>query len=196
MDARRLTLAVACLAVIAAIAISTLSFMERGEGGGSGEAAIGGEFTLTDHAGRRVRASDFRGRHVLLYFGYTHCTDICPAELQSMSLALDALGEQAARVKPVFITVDPERDTVEVLDAYRRHFHPDFAALTGSPAEISAAAKAYGVYFAKGEDDGEGNYPMDHSSIVFLLGPDGRYVRHFSANTPPETMAAAIREAL
>ena len=161
-----------------------------------GAAAIGGAFRLTDHAGRTVTADDFAGRHMLVYFGYTFCPDVCPTELQSMSVALDSLGDDASRVRPVFITIDPARDTVPVLAEYRRHFHPDLVALTGGEEQITAAAKAYRVYFAKGEDDGDGGYLMDHSSIVFLMGPDGEYIRHFSANTPPEAMAEGIRAVL
>ncbi len=193
MDARRISLVVALLAVVVATTISAYSFIARDE---NGVAAIGGDFQLTDHTGREVRTRDFAGRHMLVYFGYTFCPDICPTELQSMSLALDALGDEAAAVRPVFITIDPDRDTVPVLDTYRRHFHPDLVALTGPTERINAAAKAYRVYFAKGVDDGTGDYLMEHSSIVFLMGPDGRYIRHFGANTPPEVMAAGIREVL
>ena len=191
MDARRITLAIACLAVVTAAAISGYSFVARNSGG---EVAIGGDFRLTDHTGARVAAADFAGRHMLVYFGYTSCTDVCPSDLQHISLALDALGAEAREVRPVFITIDPTRDTVAVLDAYRRNFHPDLVALTGTAAEIGAVAKAYRVYYAKTADGAD--YLMDHSAMVFLMGPDGRYVRHFTANTPPEIMAAGIRKAL
>src|SRR5690606_6537516 len=122
-------------------------------------------------------------------FGYTWCPDVCPTELQNMSAALDLLGDDAKEVVPIFITVDPERDTPEVMADYRSYFHPSLVALTGAPAQIAAAAKAYRIYYAKAEGDKPGEYLMDHSSFVYLMDRKGGYLTHFAPATAPETMA-------
>lgn len=158
--------------------------------------SIGGPFELVDQHGQEVTQADFRGRYMLVYFGYTYCPDVCPTELQTMSQALDKLGDEAEQVTPVFITVDPERDTVEQLAAYAEHFHPRLVALTGSPEQIAAAAKAYRVYYRKAEDDSASDYLMDHSNIVYLMDPEGRFVTHFGGGTGPERMAEQIGEYL
>lgn len=164
---------------------------EQGQSG-SGTAAIGGPFALTDHTGKRVTESDYAGRYLLVYFGYTYCPDVCPIELQVMTDALDQMGEKAASVQPLFITIDPERDTVEEMANYVANFHRDFVGLTGSPADIDAAAKTYRVYYAKGPVDEDGGYPMDHSSFVYLISPEGKYLAHFGPLTPPQEMADKI----
>jgi protein SCO1/2 len=162
----------------------------------AGQVAIGGPFSLVDHNGRRVSEADFKGQHMLLYFGYTFCPDVCPTEMQAMSEALDALGPDAARVQPVFISIDPERDTPAVLAEYRQHFHDKFRMLTGTLEEIRAAAKTFRVYFTKADEGGSDDYLMDHSSVVYLMDGEGRYVAHFGPNTAPEEMARRIREAI
>jgi len=163
----------------------------------SGTADVGGPFELVDQNGERRRDSDFRGRYMLVYFGYTYCPDICPTTLLAMSRALELLSEsapEAARqVVPVFITVDPERDTVATMAAYAPSFHPDLVALTGTPEEIAAAAKAYRVYYVKVEDESAGTYLMDHSSFIFLMGPDGAYRTHFDHLAGPEDIAAGLK---
>ena len=155
-------------------------------------------FALTDHTGKAVTDQDFRGKYMLVYFGYTFCPDVCPTSLGIVSNALDLLNdEQLAKLTPVFITVDPERDTVEVMADYVRHFHDDMVGLTGTPEQVKAAAKAYRAYFAKtNADDPDGYYLMDHSSFTYLIGPDGRYVTHFNHGTEPEKMAARLAELL
>lgn len=160
----------------------------------SGNALIGGPFTLVDQDGKARTDAEFRGRLMLVYFGYTYCPDICPTELQTMSSALDALGDKAKRVQPIFITIDPERDTVAALKAYVGHFHPRLLGLTGTAREVAAAAKAYRVYYAKAPVKGGGkdDYLMDHSGLVLLMGQDGRYLTHFTPQTTPEQMAKAI----
>jgi cytochrome oxidase Cu insertion factor (SCO1/SenC/PrrC family) len=162
----------------------------------SGTPDVGGPFALVDQTGARRGDAEFRGRYMLIYFGYTYCPDICPTTLLTMSRALELLRERAPRaadqVVPVFITVDPERDTVEAMAAYAPSFHPDLVALTGSAEEIAAAAKAYRVYYAKVEDEASGTYLMDHSSFIFLMGPDGEYVTHFDHLAPPEDIAAGL----
>lgn len=161
----------------------------------SGTALIGGPFTLTDHNGRRVTEADYKGKFMLVYFGYTFCPDVCPGELQVMTAALDILGDKAKQIQALFITVDPARDTVEQMKDYISNFHDRFAGLTGSAQDIAKTAKAYRVYYKKatGEDRGE-DYLMDHSSIVYLMGRDGKFLKHFTYGTKPKKMAAGISE--
>lgn len=162
----------------------------------TGTALVGGPFSLTSQAGERMTDGNFRGRYMLVAFGYTYCPDVCPAELQIMSAALDELGAKAERVQPVFITIDPERDTVEVLKDYMGHFHPRFVGLTGTPEEIAHVAKAYRVYYARAKDSGTTDYLMDHSSIIYLMGPDGSFVKHFPYGTDAKALADGIAAAI
>lgn len=166
--------------------------------GAAAGASIGGPFTLVDQDGRTVTDADFRGKYMLVYFGYTYCPDVCPTSLSHNSEAMEILGDKAEMIVPVLITVDPERDTPEVLKDYAGFFHPRLVALTGTPEQVTAAAKAYRVYFAKVEQDGAepGAYLMDHTSITYLMGPDGGYVRHFGHNVSPERMAEQLDAAL
>lgn len=164
-----------------------------GDTGGHGVADIGGDFTLVDQSGQTVRDSDLHGRLRLVYFGYTYCPDICPTELQNMSGALDLLEEDSDDILPVFITVDPERDTVAVMREYSAHFHPRFLALTGTLEQVAGAAKAYRIFYAKVDDASASDYLMDHSTFVYLMDRQGRYLRHFDKGTPPETIAEGIR---
>jgi cytochrome oxidase Cu insertion factor (SCO1/SenC/PrrC family) len=164
-------------------------------GGGRGVAAIGGPFTLTDHTGAKRTDQNFRGKHMLVYFGYTFCPDVCPTALQVMTNAMDRMERDAeAKIIPVFITIDPERDTVKQLASYVDNFHPRLVGLTGTPEEIANAARAYRVYFGKSKETGGDvmDYLMDHSSIVFLMDPNGRYITHFTHAMQPEKMAAAL----
>ena len=159
----------------------------------AGGAAIGGPFRLTDQSGRVVTDTDFAGRYMLIYFGFANCPDICPTELQTMGNAVDALGNEGARVVPVFITVDPARDTPEQLKGYVAAFHPGMVGLSGSAEEIAAVAKAYKVYFNKAPGDGAGDsYQVDHTSFVYLMGPDGKLRSLFRAGTSAKAMAAEI----
>ena len=155
---------------------------------------IGGPFELIDHHGAPVTNATFAGRYMLLYFGYTFCPDACPTELAKMTAALDSLAEtdpeRAEKVVPVFITIDPERDTRKVLGEFRQHFHPRLVTLGGSDQAIKGAAQAYRVYFQKAGNDPD--YLMDHSSTVFLMGPDGTYVTHFPIVTTVDQMAAQL----
>jgi len=164
---------------------------------GRGAPSIGGAFTLVDQNGQTRRDTDFRDKFMLVYFGYTFCPDVCPTALQVMTLALDELGDKAADVQPILITIDPERDTVERLKSYAANFHPRLLALTGSPQAIAAAAHAYRVYYAKskGHDSGP-DYLMDHSSVIYLMGRDGQYLTHFTHTTDAEGMARGIRKYL
>lgn len=168
-----------------------------GRGGSGGIVKIGGPFTLVDHHGKVRGDGDFRDEHLLIYFGYTYCPDVCPTALSDMALAMDALGDDAAKVRPMFITVDPSRDTPERLKPYVANFHPRLVGLTGDEAAVAAAAKAYRVYYAKSNTEAApGEYLMDHTSIIYLMGPDGRYLTHFTHGVTAETMAKRIREKL
>ncbi len=163
----------------------------------SGKALIGGPFALTDQNGKTVTDQDFRGRFMLVFFGFTHCPDICPAELQVMSRSLDALGPKAEEVVPIFITLDPERDTPEVMGAYVKNFGARFLGLTGSPEAIAAVAKAYRIAHSKfQEDPASSDYSIDHSALVYLMGKDGEYVTHFAYGTPPDKMAEGLKRYL
>jgi len=155
--------------------------------------ALGGPFRLVDQSGRTVTEQDFAGRWMLVYFGYTFCPDVCPTELGVMADALDVLGPEAERVTPVFITIDPERDTPEVLADYVSRFHPRMVGLTGSPEQVAEAARHYRVYFARARSSDHADYLMDHSSFVYLVGPDGRVRSLFRPGTTPESMAATVR---
>ncbi len=159
----------------------------------AGAGLLGGDFALTDQHGDSRRDSDFRGRFMLVYFGFVNCPDICPATLQVMSAALDRLGEDAERIAPLFITVDPVRDTPDALKAYAANFHPRLVALTGDQAAIAALARAYSVYYDKAAGGDATDYQINHSSIVYLMGPDGRYLTHTDASASPEALADAIR---
>jgi cytochrome oxidase Cu insertion factor (SCO1/SenC/PrrC family) len=158
-------------------------------------AAIGGPFTLTDQQGRTVHDSDFRGKLMLIYFGYTFCPDVCPTTLNRVVQAYRGLSpEQQAQIAPIFITVDPERDTVEQMAQYAPSFSPALVALTGSPEQIAAVSKSFRVYARK---SGSGpNYGVDHSSILYLMGKDGRFLRHFDGNASAEEIAAGLKQAL
>lgn len=161
---------------------------------------IGGPFELVNQDGRTVTQADFAGKLMLVYFGFTYCPDICPAELLVMSQALDALGDQASQVVPVFITVDPKRDTPEKMKEYVAAFHPSFVGLTGSEEQVSAAAKAYRVYYryAAAKPGGElgDDYRVDHTSYVYLMDREGKYLAHFVQGQGPETIAEGIKAQL
>lgn len=190
------------IALVLAVAlfgwIAFSGWLSQGETeSGVGEAAIGGPFTLTDQDGRPVTDRDFRGRLMLVYFGFTSCPDICPTGLQTIAQALDELGDSAAAVAPILITVDPERDTPEALKEYVVSFHESLIGLTGSPEQIAQAAKAYRVYYQKVKlKDSSLDYSVDHSGFIYLMGRDGKYLAHFRHNTTPEEMSRRIRAKL
>lgn len=162
------------------------------------EALFGGPFTLTDHTGQVRHDTDFRGRFMLVSFGYTHCPDICPTTLQLVTEALDLLGQEAARVQPLFITVDPARDTPAMLADYMGAFHSSLVGLTGTEAQVRAAAKVYKVHRRKVVmSDAADDYLVDHGSNIYLMGPDGGFVTLFHfRRADAEAMAATIRKYL
>jgi len=157
--------------------------------------AIGGPFQLIDQNGQAVSEADFAGRFMLVYFGFTHCPDVCPTELQTMANAIDRLGGDAARVAPVFITVDPERDTPDQLKGYVAAFHPRMVGLTGSPEQIATVAKAFKIYYSKAQNAG-GDYQVDHTSFVYLMGPDGSLRSLFRSGISDKAMATEIQNQL
>ena len=159
-------------------------------------AEVGGPFALEDHTGREVTDGTFHGQYALVYFGFTFCPDICPTELWTMTQAIDLLGDDGGQIVPVFITVDPERDTVEAMASYVSLFHPRMVGLTGTADQVAEAARGYRVYYAKVEGEDPAHYLMDHSAFVYLMGPDGRNLLLFGSGTSPERMAETIRDAL
>ena len=147
-------------------------------------ALIGGPFTLIDHNGKIVKSSDYEGKILIVYFGYTFCPDVCPTDLQKISLGLDMLERnklETSHFQPIFISIDPERDTVEVMNEYVENFHPSLIGLTGTTEQIKAAAKNYKVYYQKAANSEDDYYLMDHSSIIYVIGPDGKYLSHFTS---------------
>lgn len=195
---RRAVLLFSIALLILAVAIGGASLLMRQPSGGkgSGEALVGGPFSLIDHTGKRVSEKDFLGRYMLVFFGYTYCPDICPTELQVMTAALDSMGAEAARIQPIFITVDPQRDTPKVMADYVGNFGPRLVGLTGTPEEVAAVAKVYRAYYAKAGASGTEDYLMDHSSTIILMGPDGRFVKYFTYTTDAAALAAELKEAL
>jgi len=164
---------------------------------GSGKALIGGPFDLVTHDGRTVTPADFVGKHMLVFFGFTHCPDVCPAKLNTISVALDDLGPLADRVTPVFITVDPERDTPERMAEYVSNFSADIVGLTGTPEQIKRAAKAYRVYYAKVEmENSASGYTMDHSAFTYLMDENGEYATHFAYGDSAAKMTDRLRREL
>lgn len=155
---------------------------------------IGGAFALTDHAGKVRTDRDFRGKYLLVYFGFTFCPDVCPTDLQAIGLAMDQLGAKADSVQPLFVTLDPARDTVEQLAQYVPLFHPKLIGLTGSEADIAATAEAYRVYFKRVPfEKNLADYTVDHSAFVYLIDPDGKYLGFFPPGTPAERMVEMIK---
>ncbi len=155
---------------------------------------VGGSFTLTDHTGRVVTDRDFAGRFLLVYFGYTYCPDVCPTGLFDMATALDLLGEDADAVQPVFITIDPERDTPDVLAEYVALYHPRLIGLHGTPEETERLARAYHVFYTPYVDHDLGGYQLDHTANIYFMGPDGSYLTFFPYAHPPKLMADEMRE--
>lgn len=220
---RRAGLAVALLAVAVAL-VAIVASGQSGAGPGVGQpvaatgvaapgrapAAVardkdplagrfGGPFTLVGMDGRAASDANFRGKFMLVYFGYTHCPDVCPLDLSTIGQAMDLLGPQAERVQPVFITVDPARDTPELLAAYVTSIHPKLLGLTGSEEQIAAVARAYKVHRRKIPTPSAAlpdDYVIDHGSLTYLMGPDGSFRTLIPHNTPAERMATVIKDYL
>ena len=158
---------------------------------------IGGPFELVGGDGKTVTDRDFRGHWMLVYFGYTSCPDVCPTTLTQVAAALDQLGPDADKIRPVFITIDPKRDTPKVVRDYAAAFSPRLVGLTGSPEQIERTETDYRVYAAEHRTgNGPNDYSMDHSSILYLVGPNGRFVTLLNAEATAAELAAKLRAAI
>lgn len=166
------------------------------DGGATGEALIGGPFELVDQDGQAVTDQTFKGKLMLIYFGFTFCPDACPTALGIMSAALDKLDVAGDRVVPMLITVDPERDTARALKDYVSNFHPRMMGLTGTPDQVAQVAKAYRVYYKKAPGSAPDDYVMDHTLLIYLMDGEGKYVTHFGPQTTADQMADEIRKHL
>jgi protein SCO1/2 len=164
---------------------------------GQGQALIGGPFSLVAHTGERVTEADFAGRAKLMYFGYTYCPDMCPLGLATITAAYEQLSPaERERVVPIFMTVDPERDTVAAMADYVALFHPDLVGLTGTVEEVDAAASAYRVYHRKAPSESTTDYLVDHSTFIYLMDGANAYVTHFGHDATAEEVADGVRRHL
>lgn len=162
----------------------------------NGTLNLGGPFQFTDATtGKTVTDRSFRGRMMLIYFGYTYCPDACPTALNNISQAMAKLGPDANKVVPLFISIDPDRDTPKVMAAYTKAFDPRIQGLTGSAAETATAAKEFAVYYKKHEEPG-GGYLMDHSSLIYVIGDDGKFVKILPASENGDKLAGDIEKLL
>jgi len=182
---------IACLVGFAALATAVICYSEFARPA----SVIGGPFTLVDQDGHTVTNETYRGKWLLIYFGYTHCPDACPTALNDIAETLTALGPLRAKLQPLFITVDPDRDTPALLKNYTAAFDVGIVGLTGSATQIAQAARAFRVYYARDKTSGP-DYGMAHSSIIYLMNPDGRFVTSFTHETTPDAMQARIRQLL
>lgn len=209
MNRKALPIIGVMLAALAAIGLAALVAWNQLAGTGheqgvsrSGEAlvapgiTVGGSYDLINQNGQKVTQDSFPGQYQLIYFGYTSCPDVCPTELSTIAASLDMVAEEkpdvAKQVTPIFITIDPARDTTELMQDYVTAFHPRLVGLTGSDAAIADIARKFRVFYSKGTEIEGGFYLMNHSGYVYLMGPDGSFVTMFHGGTAPETMAEAI----
>jgi cytochrome oxidase Cu insertion factor (SCO1/SenC/PrrC family) len=160
-----------------------------------GRGTVGGPFTLTDQAGRQRSDTEFRGKLMIIYFGYTYCPDVCPTDLMAITQALDAMGPAAQGIQPVFITIDPERDT-KLLGDYVSAFHHSLVGLTGSPEEIRKVANSYKAFYSKVKDERSGDYSIDHAGVVYLMGRSGEYLGFMPPQTGPDRLIEILRKHL
>lgn len=175
-----------------------LSFVQHHDNS-QGQALLGGPFPLTDQFGNRRSSEDFKGKIMLVYFGYSFCPDICPMGLQNISQALTLLGRDRDQIVPLFITIDPKRDTSKHLAIYASNFHPGFVMLTGTLDEIEKVKKDFRVYAAPANDGPQLNnsdYLIDHTTLVYVLDKKGAYVDSFAHNTPPEMIVKTVQKVL
>ena len=160
-----------------------------------GRGRVGGPFTLTDQTGKQRSDTDFRGKLMIVYFGYTYCPDVCPTDLMAITQALDALGPAAEGVQPVFITIDPERDTT-LLAGYVSAFHRSLVGLTGSPDEIRKVANSYKAFYVKVQDERSRDYSIDHAGVIYLIGRNGEYLGFMPPQTNPDRLTEVLRKNL
>jgi protein SCO1/2 len=181
--------------LMAMLLVGAGAFMWLSGAGGDGPISIGGPFTLESGGGQPVTDRDFRGKYMLVYFGYTFCPDVCPTTLTAVADAMDKLGAAASRVQPVFITVDPKRDTPAVVAQYTAAFGPNIVGLTGTAEQIAQVAREYRVYYAEHRTgSGPNDYSMDHSSVLYLMGPAGGFVAPVRADESGDEMAAHLKK--
>jgi len=159
----------------------------------SGKTLIGGDFTLTNQNGKTVNDVDFRGKFMLVFFGFTNCPEVCPTGLLTITQVMESLGKKGEKIAPVFITIDPERDTPEQIANYLSNFHPSLTGLTGTLEQVKSVVKVYRVYSSKVEDETSDEYTMNHSSFVYLMDKNGQYLTHFPHDEDPAKMAAKIK---
>jgi len=160
-----------------------------------GRGRVGGPFTLTDQTGKQRSDTDFRGKLMIVYFGYTYCPDVCPTDLMAITQALEALGPAAEGVQPVFITIDPERDT-KLLADYVAAFHRSLVGLTGSPDEIRKVANSYKAFYVKVQDERSRDYSIDHAGVIYLIGRNGEYLGFMPPQTNPDRLTEVLRRNL
>ncbi len=185
------------LALLAALSLAAPAAAQLGHHMPAEETSgINPRYLLQDPRGRSVTNEDFRGRFQLIAFGYTYCPDVCPTTLVEMAAILKQLGDQAERMQPIFITVDPERDSGKVLQTYTEFFDPRILGLTGSPALVRRAADNFKIRYAKVREPGNDNYAVDHSAGMILLGPDGEFIKKFAFATPVDNIVRALEEIL
>ena len=160
-----------------------------------GRGRVGGPFTLTDQTGKQRSDTDFRGKLMIVYFGYAYCPDVCPTDLMAITQALEALGPAAEGVQPVFITIDPERDT-KLLADYVSAFHRSLVGLTGSPDEIRKVANSYKAFYVKVQDERSRDYSIDHAGVIYLIGRNGEYLGFMPPQTNPDRLTEVLRKNL
>ncbi len=164
---------------------------------GSGVALVGGPFTMLNHRAETVNEKTFLGKPMLLFFGFTFCPDVCPTELQVMTAALVEMGEAGKDIQPILVSIDPARDTPEILASYVSNFGDNVIGLTGTAEQVAAMAKAYRVFYQRQDNPKDpANYSMDHSAIIYLMGADGKFLKHFSYTTDAKGLASGLKLAL
>ena len=159
-----------------------------------GRGSVGGPFELIDHTGKKRTDAEFRGKLLLVYFGYTYCPDVCPTDLLQISLAVDKLGAAGLDAQPLFISIDPERDTISVLAQYVGNFHPRLIGLTGTPDQIRTVADSYKAYYARYTPPDGGAYLIDHTGFIYLMGRSGEYLGFFPPGTSADRMVDIVRQ--
>lgn len=197
---RFLLIAVCCAGLLVLASGALLGYALRdshkGIAGSALSSMIGGKFTLVDQNGRKFTEQNLKGRWQLVFFGYTHCPDTCPTTLNELSIAFDKLPPaDRAKAGVVFITVDPERDTPEVMKEYISSFSAPITGLTGTPAEIAQVAKDYRIYYAK-HPTKDGDYEMDHSALIYIMDPQGRFTASLTPDDTGDQMAARLKKLL
>ncbi|HEY0220458.1 MAG TPA: SCO family protein [Afipia sp.] len=186
---------VAAFAASLAVGLLVMMWLVGGFRGGASTASVGGPFRLTDQTGQVITEKNLQGRPTLIFFGFTHCPDVCPTSLFEMSEVLRAMGKDASRVNAYFISVDPERDTPEAMKNYLSSFDPNLKGLTGSPDAVASVLAAYRVY-AKKVPLKDGDYTMDHTALIYLMDRDGKFVAPFNLKQAPEQAASDLKRYL